>query len=31
MKQQIVVTDAGKRLDKLISEQLPELTGVVSS
>ena len=26
MKQQIVVTDAGKRLDKLISEQLPELT-----
>lgn len=26
MKQQIVVTDAGKRLDKLISEQLPDLT-----
>ena len=26
MKQQIVVTDAGKRLDKLISEKLPELT-----
>lgn len=26
MKQQIVVTDAGKRLDKLVSEQLPELT-----
>lgn len=26
MKQQIVVTDAGKRLDKLIHEQMPELT-----
>lgn len=26
MKQQIVVTDVGKRLDKLISEQLPDLT-----
>lgn len=26
MKQQIVVTDTGKRLDKLISEKLPELT-----